>query len=178
MKFLTTLFLAAVTVCLPGCVPNRAFQTAKPTARYTFPKNNYYVAGSAGLAFIEFLQDGSLADKSERDAAYKMIDKYNATDGQQSPIVFVFIHGWKNNASEQSGNVWGFRRALDFFASFTKRPVLGIFIGWPGVGWPGPNGGFLENVSFSDRESVAYRVGGQRLRETLEESCDTLGSAI
>ena len=156
-----------IGLCLQSCVPNRAFQSATPTARYVYPKNNYYVAGSAGLAFIEFLKDGSLADKSERDAAYQMIDQYNAAGSDKSPIVFVFVHGWKNNASEQSGNVWGFRRALDFFSSFTARPVLGIYIGWPGVGWPGQNTGFVENVSFSDRESVAYAVGGRPLRETL-----------
>ncbi len=161
------LALPALFLVLAGCVPNKAFQAKTPTVDYRYPDDDYYQPASAGLAFIEFLQNGALADDKERDAAFQKIEEYNRLNPSKGAIVFVFVHGWKNNASEQSGNVSGFRRALDFMARRTVRPVLGIYIGWPGVGWPGQNTGFAENVSFSNRESVAYAVGAKPLRETL-----------
>jgi hypothetical protein len=166
---LTVFFPIAAVLALTACVPNQAYKVKTPTAEYTYPGGgDYFKQASASLAYIEFLQDGKLASDSERTAAYQMIDKSAALDTDQGAIVFVFVHGWKNNASEESGNVWGFRRALDFFASTTSRPVLGIYIGWPGVGWPGQNTGFVENVSFYNRETVASQVGAAGpLRETL-----------
>ncbi len=162
--------ILAGLMALEGCVPNQAFKVHAPVASYNYAlasNKNYFFNASADVSFVEFLKDGSLANANERDQAYAMIDSYRKLDPKS--MIFVFLHGWKNDASEASGNVWGFRRTLDFLACLTGRPVLGIYIGWPGVGWPGQNGGFAENLSFSDRESVAYQVGSGAVRGILTE---------
>jgi hypothetical protein len=152
-------------------VPNTAYRLKHPTYDFKFPDNSqdpHWFRASAGLSFIEFDDKGKLFSPIEVSAALNEIDKYKAQSTGGDALVVVFIHGWKNNASDDSGNVWGFRRALDEIAALSvDRPVVGIYIGWPGVGFPGQNSGFLEDLSFSNRESVANRVGAGDLRNTL-----------
>jgi pimeloyl-ACP methyl ester carboxylesterase len=69
--------------------------------------------------------------------------------------LYVFVHGWKNNASEASGNVWGYRRFLSDIASqHCGQQVIGVYIGWPGASLKGD--AFL---SFWNREPIADNVG-------------------
>jgi hypothetical protein len=165
----------ALTLALAACVPNTAYRLNKSTYRYHFPDDgHYFLNASAGLAFVEFNDKGQLFAPAQVASALDMIDSFISLDKKlngaraRGIVVVVFVHGWKNNASEQSGNVWGFRKALDELSCISRtRPVVGIYIGWPGVGWPGQNSGDLQDVSFSNREQVAYRVGTEPLRDTL-----------
>src|SRR5207253_10025046 len=49
--------------------------------------------GRYKMAFIEFGDQGSPLDNSQRKAALEVIQK------AQRPILFVYIHAWKNNAT-------------------------------------------------------------------------------
>jgi len=159
--------VAALVLCC-CCVPNRSFRAQQSVYQYHFPDDHrFFRNGCAGLAFIEFDDEGSLFHPEQVDHALDLVHQLQDLDREfngkeaQGVAVFVFIHGWKNNASEASGNVWGFRKALDELAvSSDGRPIVGIYIGWPGIGWPGFDAGLLEDFSFGDRENVAGVVGG------------------
>ena len=85
--------------------------------------------GRYKLAFIEFGDQGSLLDVSQRKAALEVIHK------AQRPLLFVYIHGWQNNAV--SADVCRFEHFLDTVSSspeFTGRKidVIGVYIAWRG----------------------------------------------
>src|SRR5881227_770428 len=68
--------------------------------------------GRYKFAFIEFGDQGSALDTSQRAAAL------NAIRQAQRPLLFVYIHGWMNNANSgdvilQEGGVY----FIDFIAS-------------------------------------------------------------
>ena len=80
-------------------------------------------------------------------------------------VVAVFVHGWKNNASEKSGNVWGFRQVLAGLSkSFGKRPLVGVYIGWRGAVLSPP---LLKEFTFFDRQQKSQSVSGGHMVETL-----------
>src|SRR5580698_490883 len=136
--------------------PNYSGKHYKPGDDAYFRKSNAYEA------YIEFDARGSMyRDKDNKtvqlDAALALIDRVKHPVGKpaQKLALYVFIHGWKNNASEASGNVWGFRRFLaDIAAQHCDEPVIGLYIGWPGASLKGDT--FL---TFWDREPVADNVG-------------------
>src|SRR5262245_2731496 len=61
--------------------------------------------GRYKLAFIEFGDQGSPLDNTQRKAALEIIHK------APRPLLFVYIHGWQNNAV--SGDVCRFEHFLD-----------------------------------------------------------------
>jgi pimeloyl-ACP methyl ester carboxylesterase len=171
-------FVLSALVALVACVPNRSFRANESVFRYRYPDDGHFFrAGRAALAYIEFDDKGNLfPQQHEVERALKLIDDFQKYDREanggeaKGVVVFVFVHGWKNNASEESGNVWGFRKTLDEFAVRAgSRHLVGVYIGWPGVGWPGGDPDFTENVSFWNRKKVAKKVGGTALTGTLEQ---------
>ena len=131
------------------------------------------------LAFLEVDDMGELWDKAELDTALGVIRRAN-TDAHADPVVLTFVHGWKNNAAPDNGNVAGFEVALqDLYASLQRsRPVIGIYIGWRGnlirPSWP-----VAQQMSYYNREAAATRIhadcrtharespGSRRLHRTL-----------
>src|SRR5438477_7525018 len=94
--------------------------------------------GRYKMAFIEFGDQGSPLDNSQRKAALEVIQK------AQRPLLFVYIHGWQNNAT--SGDVCRFEHFLDLVSSFPeftgrKINVIGVYIAWRGkdLTFPGLN---------------------------------------
>jgi hypothetical protein len=88
-----------------------------------------------------------------------------STDMRSYPVFVVFTHGWKNNASESSGNVWGFRSELQSLArDLAPRPVMGIYIGWRGAVTNIP---VVKEFSFWNRKDTATRIPGAHLTEAL-----------
>jgi hypothetical protein len=83
-----------------------------------------------------------------------------------NPVFVLFIHGWKNNASESSGNVWGFRSALQSLARqyHGKRSIMGIYIGWRGAATNLP---VVKEFSFWNRKNAATRIPGAHLTEAI-----------
>ncbi len=118
------------------------------------------------LSFVEFDDRGELFNRTQLATALSEIEevKKDASAGQR-PLVVVFIHGWKNNASDSSGNVWGFRQVLATLSlQFGKTPVLGIYIGWRGAvtGLP-----ILKEFTFFDRRLKSQSLPNAQMVETL-----------
>ena len=79
--------------------------------------------GRYKLAFIEFGDQGSNLDNSQIKAALDAIHQ------AESPVLFVYIHGWQNNAN--SGDVCRFEHFLDTISGFgagtgEKINVIGV----------------------------------------------------
>jgi hypothetical protein len=123
------------------------------------------------LAFIEFDDRGEMFDRRQLDAAVQTIltAKKNAPAGT-TPVVALFVHGWKNNASDGSGNVWGFRQSLAAIALQSKKPgqlfppVVGVYIGWRGAVISAP---ILKEFTFFDRHGKSQNLPGPHLSEAL-----------
>src|SRR5207253_8837916 len=116
-----------LTMLLGSCAsygPYHANTAAKPSNSVRGPADGRYK-----MAFIEFGDQGSPLDNSQRKAALEIIHK------AERPLLFVYIHGWQNNAT--SSDVCRFEHVLDTvsrFPEFTGRKitVIGVYIAWPG----------------------------------------------
>lgn len=124
-------------------------------------KTNYY------LGFIEVDDFGELFDRGQLTRVMNLIQQAKEKSTDNNAIVVTFIHGWKNNASDDSGNVWGFRDELNFIAQQDKggHKVVGIYIGWRGAVTNLP---LIKEFSFYDRRNAAIRIPGAHLTEVLE----------
>ena len=165
-----------------GCIRAQYYRTNEHPTQYSFSPvderygRGYFRAGSAYEAYVEFDARGSLYH-NENGATPQLADALDLIrrcrfrpDGLANscaaagtslahtpkPIaLYIFVHGWKNNASDDSGNTWGFRRFLSY-ASYhhPEIPVVGIYMGWPGA--------VLKDdlfLSFWNREPIADIVG-------------------
>lgn len=104
------------------------------------------------VAFIEFGEQGSYQDPSQRDNAIKLIER---TD---SPLVITYVHGWQNNAESDD---------VEKFSSLLARlnraqairaagfNVVGIYLAWRGKITPVP---VLKELSFWNRKAAAQRI--------------------
>jgi hypothetical protein len=130
------------------------------------------------LAFIEFDDKGQFHDPEQKDKRGNVTDpgelalalkaiadtKAEAVASGKQAVVALFVHGWKNNASDGSGNVWGFRQTLAGLAQQFGSPlsrtqgrvnVVGIYIGWRGSITNVP---VVENFTFFDRHAKAQSL--------------------
>ncbi len=110
--------------------------------------------GRYKMAFIEFGDQGSPLDNSQRRAALEVIHK------AKRPLLFVYIHGWQNNAV--SKDVCRFEHFLDTvsgFPEFTGRKidVIGVYIAWRGKDLTIPGLNFL---TFWSRKSTGHGIAG------------------
>lgn len=130
-RILFQLAIALWVLSLVSCVSFRQFRDNKPgdpRRQDTFvPQSSSCLDREhrpAGhdyyLGFIEFDDMGELWDQkkdNQLEHVKQLIDKAKQKSldcGQDGRIQTVtFIHGWKNNASDDTGNVWGFRKALE-----------------------------------------------------------------
>ena len=167
---------------MTGCIAPQNYHQKRSLFHYDYRtagtsySPGYFAPSEADLAFLEFDSRGLMYrdgnnNKAQLQAILSRIAalRHSGPSGAERPItVLVFVHGWKNNASEDSGNVWGFRRVLSDVAAATSgsqpQPTLGIYIGWPGdavrVG---------KFFSFWNREPVADAVGAGDLPDALEQ---------
>ena len=178
--------LLICSVLLTSCIPNRAYRapdlavipqrascsSIAPNSvlleqgSWTLPQGSRDLSKKGyKLGFIEFDDFGEFHNRCE------LINVINAIhEAKQGPAhsvaVVLFVHGWKNNASDQSGNVWGFREELkDVLRNGGVPPgvpVLGIYLGWRGDVTK-----FGKNLTFWDRRDTATHVGGADMTETL-----------
>jgi len=78
--------------------------------------------------------------------------------------IVVFVHGWKNNAAYDNGNVEMFRGVLaNLSSNISPRKIFGVYVGWRGWSikndyFPVPAG---QELSFYHRKDVAERIGHQ-----------------
>src|SRR2546428_2468737 len=127
--------------------PSLANTAAEPTKSVRGPADGRYK-----MAFIEFGDQGSPLDNSQRKAALEVIHK------AQRPLLFVYIHGWQNNAT--SGDVCRFEHFLDLVSSFPeftgrKINVIGVYIAWRGKDLTFPG---LNLLTFWSRKSTGAGI--------------------
>ncbi len=111
-------------------------------------------------------RQGNQHDYTELGQTLTEIARLNAGAEGSDPVFVLFIHGWKNNASPSSGNVWGFRSALQSLAQDFqgKRAIMGIYIGWRGAATNVP---VVKEFSFWNRKDAATRIPGAHLTEAI-----------
>ena len=122
------LALPLLSILLGSCetyAPFHANTAAEPFNSVRGPADGRYK-----LAFVEFGDQGSPLDNSQRKAALEVIHK------TRRPLLFVYIHVWQNNAV--SGDVCRFEHFLDTvsnFPEFKQRniTVIGVYLAWRGV---------------------------------------------
>lgn len=184
MRFAARLLLVApALLLLQGCqVPLQPYRLQHPAIEVPPPplngpavtavKTNKDCAAASVpicLAFLEVDDMGELWDKGELDTALSIIRRAN-TDAHVDPVVITFVHGWKNNAAPDNGNVAGFEVALqDVYARLQRtRPVIGIYIGWRGnlirSSWP-----VGQQLSYYNREATATRIPSASLSSALTQ---------
>ena len=143
----------ALPILLASCAsygPYRPNTSAEPLNSVRGPEDGRYK-----LAFIEFGDQGSALDTSQRAAALGMIRE---TD---RPLLFVYIHGWQNNA--ESGDVCRFEHFLDTVSRFPaitgqKINVIGVYIAWRGIDLNLP---VLKFLTFWNRKSAGSAIAAQ-----------------
>jgi len=160
----SALFFCVVAVCaLTSCYPVKQYQSnlvgmVPPVPKFT---------GKVPLAFVEFDDNGEIFSRAQLTNTISEITKMrgNCQDG----YVILFIHGWKNNADSNSGNVAGFEDFLrDFYNEVNgsmpscQEPVMGIYIGWRGARIK-----VAQDLSYYNGTNAAVRAGGPDLEETL-----------
>src|SRR5271154_4265301 len=126
-KKIRIIFFMAVMGLSSSCArygPYQANTPAEPGRSVREPADGRYK-----LAFIEFGDQGSALDTSQRAAALEVIHK------SERPLLFVYIHGWQNNAN--SGDVCRFEHFIDTVSRFPevtgrKLNVIGVYIAWRG----------------------------------------------
>ena len=185
--------IAVVVLILTGCVANRAYREKEPvlhefapTAAEVETKSPVPAEDPPGqetrpkysLAFVEFDDVGEMfteqgskraPESTELGQTLQEIRRINSmivpNHPDTYPVFIVFTHGWKNNASESSGNVWGFRSELQTLArELMPRPVMGIYFGWRGAVTNIP---VVKEFSFWNRKDAATRIPGAHLTEAL-----------
>jgi pimeloyl-ACP methyl ester carboxylesterase len=117
---------------------------------------------------VEFDDQGCLFENSREMEVLR--EELVRLDGQRA-IIMVFVHGWKHNASPLDSNLSSFdevlaqtARAEALTEGDTKRPVLGVFLGWRGLSF---YAGWFTNLTFWNRKTAALRVALGSTRELL-----------
>jgi len=146
---------------------------------------------SYSLNFIEVKDDGDLFDSRQLDAAREQVRAARA-NGQQ-PTVFIYIHGWHNNAGERKqskrpdcsdslykGDVEKFRTCgLQVLAnnSAPTAPgaaprIVGIYLAWHGTDFAWPP--FTIIPSYPFRRGAARHVGETGMARALQGIFDVI----
>src|SRR5260370_5009169 len=143
----------AVAILLASCAaygPYHANTSSEPLNSVRGPKDGRYK-----LAIIEFGDQGSALDTSQRTAALRVIHEADR------PLLLVYIHGWQNNAN--SGDVCRFEHFIDTVSRFPeitgrKINVIGVYIAWRGIDVTVP---VLKFLTFWSRKSAGATIAAQ-----------------
>src|SRR5881398_2902398 len=156
---LVTLTLAILWASCASYGPYHANTAAEPLNSVRGPADGRYK-----MAFVEFGDQGSPLDNSQRKEALEVVHK------AQRPLLFVYIHGWQNNAV--SGDVCRFEHFLDTVSSFPeftgrKIDVIVVYIAWRGKDLTFPG---LNLLTFWSRKSTGGGIAAANsCLATIEE---------
>jgi pimeloyl-ACP methyl ester carboxylesterase len=177
--------LALLAALSSSCVANHAYHAAGEVHREELTGKQFDplrpdIANHVSryrLSFIEFDDRGELFKRGQLETALKEIDKARMDAAPDDhPLVVVFIHGWKDNASQSNGKVWGFRqvlaqlslglgeKAVTAHVTPHEVPVLGIYIGWRGAVISAP---ILKEFTFFDRRRKSQSLPNAQMVESL-----------
>jgi hypothetical protein len=124
------------------------------------------------LTFIEFSERGNVFSREKLNEVLDYI-KHEEAKGKKSNngvMVIVYAHGWKHNASNETGDVNKFRKALKHISQVNKqsrmsdRKVIGVYLGWRGLSLDVP---LINNLTYWGRKNVARQVGTGGVSEVL-----------
>lgn len=179
-----SILCVVVLLCLllaltAGCARNRQYRTVfdpeKPNKPSSDPTNAVIEATlDYKLGFVEFDDQGWFWNFRQKNAIEELIQNECClgTANAKATIIVLFVHGWKNNAAYENGNVQTFRAVLKQLSDLEKtlsekenrmpRQMIGVYAGWRGLSvksdyFPLPLG---KEVTFWSRKSAAQRVGG------------------
>jgi len=146
-------FNLTLAILLGSCAsygPYHANTAAEPLNSVRGPADGRYK-----FAFIEFGDQGSALDMSQRAVALNVIRQ------AQRPLLFVYIHGWMNNAN--SGDVCRFEHFIDMVsrlpeATQGKINVIGVYIAWRGKDLSIPG---LDLLTFWNRKLTGGSMAAQ-----------------
>jgi hypothetical protein len=199
MKLLAAILLVT---SLAGAVP--AFYVGQQQYRFdkddphcrehqmcSFEEHHDNEGHAYSLNFIEVKDDGTLFDSKQLDAAREQL-RAARVNGQQ-PTVFIYIHGWHNNADElgqgkhpdcsdspYNGDVAKFRACgLQVFANDAgpAKPgvpprIVGIYLAWHGTDFAWPP--FSIIPSYPLRRGAARDVGETGMTHALQGIFDVV----
>jgi hypothetical protein len=148
-----TLRVLAMMILLGSCAPYGPYHantSSEPLNSVRGPSDGRYK-----FAFIEFGDQGSALDTSQRVAAINVIRQAHR------PLLFVYIHGWMNNAN--SGDVCRFEHFIDMVSRLpevtqTKSNVIGVYIAWRGKNLSVPG---LDLLTFWNRKLAGGDIAAQ-----------------
>jgi hypothetical protein len=137
---------------------------------------------NATINYVEIKDDGTFWDRRQLDDALEQIGVARQ-NGAQKPLVFVYIHGWQNNADESRANVGetdclklhgdvakfrtcGVDRLADRSLNGVTRPVVGIYLAWRGLSSNVEP--FKHLFSYWPRRNKARLVGRKGMFESLQ----------
>lgn len=125
------------------------------------------------LLFVEFDDQGLLYPNTSEGTPTpwpaqidEIMDRLHELVKDNENITFyLFVHGWKHNASTEDVDVKGFRKLLQA-AALTEQPrrVIGIYVAWRGLSAMVEP--FLE-LSFWERKATALHVAQGSVRALL-----------
>jgi hypothetical protein len=119
-------------------------------------------------AYIEFNDQGRLFDpKPDWIQVQKTLD---LIDRNKYKNIVLYVHGWNNNASEESADVTRFRFALSYLSQKLEpnNDLLGVFIGWRGGTFKGGVLGPFTFLTYWSRKEGAKLVGKGDLTEVID----------
>jgi hypothetical protein len=183
------LFLAITLILFAGCTPNAPYRDLNVLSdpsnfggyigREPQQKSFYgrTVKDPYDLAFIEFDEKGDFWDRQQLGHAYKQIEKLSRNPSKP-PLLLTYIHGWQNNASDETHDVANFRGLLSRLAlnpQISKNyQVFGVYLGWRGLLVPEGKHPLSQalyfvphETSFWSRKDTATRVAGEPMSEAI-----------
>jgi hypothetical protein len=197
MKLCVVIFLLAPLAYPQFYVKDRQFRFREGDPRCDvnkFCEFEKHVSGDGhdfSLNFVEVRGDGKFWDDEQLDNTVTRI-KQATYGGKQTPLVFVYIHGWHNNADELenpanqicpnlNGDVAKFRDcglgqlAKDYPTVKGAPPgVVGIYLAWQGMDF-GPASLVLYIVpSYPLRRFAATHVGMTGMCRAMGTILDTV----
>jgi hypothetical protein len=156
----------------PDCT---ASEDVVPTACRT---SRYEATQAYDLLFVEFDDQGLLYPDASSESGtlwpsqiedmIALLRRLSAAHSDEISL-FLFVHGWKHNASSDDGDVNAFREVLQsaaFVEGASQRPhrVIGVYVSWRGLSATFEP--FLE-LSFWERKATALYVAQGSARGLL-----------
>lgn len=169
--------MVSALLLVTGCVSNKAFRT-ETAVRTCFDQSMECGASvvenhlAFDLTFIEFSERGNLFDRDRARYVLDFIDQQ--AKSPKGAAVFVYVHGWKHNASANDTNV---KQFADFLARAAEneivgqRKVIGLYIGWRGKSVTLP---VFRETTYWARKTVAEEIGAGGVTEIFSELHQTL----
>lgn len=130
------------------------------------------------MTFIEYRENGDPWDLAQYEHAKALIEQIRKDSKQGNEqmgpaTVFLYVHGWKHNASDRGddGDVARFGRYLEMYHEYVKdsnpRPVVGVYLSWRGRSLELP--GWISWLTFWTRSAAARRVGNGAINDHIDD---------